>query len=112
MASSIPASAIASSPRRRSAASVIPRTSRRRCTSSPARPMSPGRSSPSMAGARFLFDGDGVDDRLHRAGDARGPEREEKLPGLVLYQLLGVHVLEDVDAVHRQQDLVHLENAG
>src|SRR5262245_1934464 len=60
----------------------------------------------------LLLDRARVDDRLHRSRNARRAEREQELPGLVLHHLGGLHVLEDVDAVHRQQDLVHLEHAG
>src|ERR1700682_876266 len=61
--------------------------------------------------ASALLDGDRVDDGLYGARDAPRAEREQELPRLVLHHFLGVHVLEDVDAVHRQQDLVHLEHA-
>ena len=50
-----------------------------------------------------------VDDRLHCAGHSRRTEREQPFVDAVLHRLFGHHVLEDVDAVHRQQDLVDVE---
>src|SRR5262249_60290188 len=58
-----------------------------------------------------LLDGDRVDDPLDGTGRTRGAEGEERFPRLVLHHLLGVHVLEDVDAIDGQQDLMHLEHA-
>jgi hypothetical protein len=46
---------------------------------------------------------------LNRAGDARGAEREEPLVHAVCNGFRGVDVLEDVYAVHREQDLMHVE---
>ena len=51
-------------------------------------------------------DRDRVDDHLHGAAQTRLAEHEEEFPGLVGHKFAGLHVLEDVDAVLRQQDLV------
>src|SRR5262245_40055154 len=53
---------------------------------------------------------DGVDDGLHRAGDARGSEREQTLVDLVFHGLFRVDVFKDIDAVLRQQDLVDVKD--
>src|SRR5438874_3358837 len=53
---------------------------------------------------------DRVDHALHAAPEARLAEHEQELIGLVLGQLSGVHVFEDVGAVRRQHDLVYLED--
>src|SRR4051812_7246974 len=57
-----------------------------------------------------LPDRDRVDHALHAAPKARLAEHEQELIGLVLGEFGRVHVFEDVGAVHRQQDLVHLEH--
>src|SRR5918996_1292800 len=51
-----------------------------------------------------------IDDRLNAAGDLRVPEHEHEFVGSIADQLGGVDVLEDVDAVLRDQSLVHLEH--
>ena len=56
-----------------------------------------------------LPDRDGINDRLNAARDPRGTEREEELPRLISHHLLGVDVLEYVDAVHRNEYLVDLK---
>jgi len=57
-----------------------------------------------------LPDRDRVDHALHGAFEAGLAEHEQELIGLVPGEFGGVHVLQDVGAVHRQQDLVHLED--
>ena len=46
-----------------------------------------------------LFDCDRIDDCLNAARNARGAEREQKFPGLILNQLFGIHVLKYVNAI-------------
>src|SRR5690606_23760190 len=55
--------------------------------------------------------GDGVDHRLDGSLVAGLAEHEQELPRLVRHELGGIHVLEQVGAVARQQFLVHAEDA-
>ena len=51
-----------------------------------------------------------IDDGLHGAGDPGVTEHEHELPRPIGNQGSGVHVLQDVDPVARQQDLVDFED--
>ena len=58
----------------------------------------------------MLADRHWIDHALHAAAKARLAEDKKELIGLVLGEFGGVHIFEDVSAVHRQQDLVYLEH--
>lgn len=53
-----------------------------------------------------------VDHWLYRALVFVVPEHKHELPGFVLHQFSGVDVLQNVGAVHRQQDLVYFKDGS
>ena len=54
--------------------------------------------------------GNRIDDRLDPTRHPGLTEHEQELPCFVVDELLRVHVLQDIDAVPRQQDLMDLED--
>src|SRR3982751_6493174 len=54
-----------------------------------------------------LADRDRVDHALYPATEAWLSQDKQELIGLVLGKFGGIHVFENVGAIHRQQDLVH-----